>query len=618
MDFQYQNENCINLLGNNKKQLIIPRYQRDYSWTKTQADTLLNDVISAIKKNEQGQLEPAPYFFGTLLLKGDRAQKYTSLEIIDGQQRLTTIYILLVALKENINNIDSSSLTNSLKDDIDDNLFFKDETGSKKKTLLIETTNDFFIKYLFSSNVDRDNLPILDYTSLCIKNVFDYFKENLSEEYLCRKFNEHKYHMLLRKLYDQVGTLIVGTLTTQSDEEATSIFESLNSKGLPLLQSDLIKNKIFSQLREKEPLDKAKTSWSQIKENLESKNVLANNYPFTTLEDFVTTYWKTNISNSAVYKIYTAFSEKLNAKELTTTNFLEELCEYSSDYGIIYGNKTGYNFSENNWDEIDNYLNLLVKWLKIKQVYPVILQIMHCYKKGYLSEKVIVQTLKYTSNFHIIYNNLFQGKGNRLNYAKFARAIKNHINEYENQTIEKAQLTQKICDELAAMKTSLSEILPSESEIKSQLEEDNDLLYTNKPNTDNEEKLSHKCKSILINYTILVNKKYPTNMNIEHMLPDNKDDRKTWSIGNLLFLLKSDNTTLNDKPLEEKSKLYPSMAKTSQDLTNLLNHNFFNELCSNEKETALANRKNHILMTIYEYVNKKEKSSKQAPIENRG
>ncbi|MCF6514969.1 DUF262 domain-containing protein [Lactobacillus sp. S2-2] len=107
MDFTYQNENIINLLGKNSNQLVIPRYQRDYSWSEDQAKTLLLDIIKSINFEENKEMKASSYFFGTILLKGDLNERNSYFEIIDGQQRITTIYILLVALKEALFSIDT-------------------------------------------------------------------------------------------------------------------------------------------------------------------------------------------------------------------------------------------------------------------------------------------------------------------------------------------------------------------------------------------------------------------------------------------------------------------------------------------------------------------------------
>jgi len=108
MYFEYQQEGIARLLGKNRNELVVPRYQRDYSWNTTQAKTLLDDIANCIHI-ENGKLKSSQYFFGNILLKGKPVDSDQTLEIIDGQQRITTVYILLAVIYEILKDIDDKS-----------------------------------------------------------------------------------------------------------------------------------------------------------------------------------------------------------------------------------------------------------------------------------------------------------------------------------------------------------------------------------------------------------------------------------------------------------------------------------------------------------------------------
>ena len=97
-----------------KKKYIVPRFQREYSWTKEQIYELWNDIISNISINKDGDLVHTEYFIGSLVLVGD--DKSISLQIVDGQQRLTTLTILLSALCERFLEINKENIAKSIYD----------------------------------------------------------------------------------------------------------------------------------------------------------------------------------------------------------------------------------------------------------------------------------------------------------------------------------------------------------------------------------------------------------------------------------------------------------------------------------------------------------------------
>lgn len=81
-----------------KKKYVVPRFQREYSWTKEKVSELWDDIVANINIGTDGQFNHEEYFIGSLVLVGD--DKSLSMQIVDGQQRLTTITILLSALCE--------------------------------------------------------------------------------------------------------------------------------------------------------------------------------------------------------------------------------------------------------------------------------------------------------------------------------------------------------------------------------------------------------------------------------------------------------------------------------------------------------------------------------------
>ena len=93
MNFNFTIKTFRDLLGTNLNQLVIPRFQRDYSWEKEHISEFLDDLVLGL--NTEDTSNKSPYFFGTILVVGNITGSKGKLEIIDGQQRITTATILL-------------------------------------------------------------------------------------------------------------------------------------------------------------------------------------------------------------------------------------------------------------------------------------------------------------------------------------------------------------------------------------------------------------------------------------------------------------------------------------------------------------------------------------------
>ena len=118
-----------------KKKYVVPRFQREYSWTKEQVCELWDDIVSNISMKDDAFIHEE-YFIGALVLVGD--DKSISLQIVDGQQRLTTLTILLSVLCERFKEINRENVAQSIYDnyiagkDDEGNYYFKLENENPK------------------------------------------------------------------------------------------------------------------------------------------------------------------------------------------------------------------------------------------------------------------------------------------------------------------------------------------------------------------------------------------------------------------------------------------------------------------------------------------------------
>lgn len=237
----------------------IPRYQRPYAWTTDEAGVLLEDLLDAMGDSNQDVEDTPPYFLGSIVLtKGEKPDA----EVIDGQQRLTTITILLAALRALIH-VESAR-------DLDHFLYEKANafagTPSRYRLTLRKRDAEFFQKYIQSENG--------------IKNLSTLPKTGLSESQRNIRDNTLAFMQRLQHLSEKervrlgkflVTNCFVVVVSTADFDTAYRIFSVLNDRGRNLTYADILKAQIIGDIpAEKE--EEYANKWEEIEVLLGSEN----------------------------------------------------------------------------------------------------------------------------------------------------------------------------------------------------------------------------------------------------------------------------------------------------------------------------------------------------------
>lgn len=212
----------INILEfmSSKRQLVIPIYQRKYSWSSEQCTQLWDDILRA------GQARAGRHFVGSIMYVVDNDAHNAPLRVIDGQQRLTTLSLLLVAISRALE--DGEEPFDGFSKRKLENYYLKNgiETGDKARKLILSEA-DRFTMYAI---VDNNELPT-NYSQRIAVN-FDFFKEQIEKNMAD-----------LRVICQGIARLHVVTVGLSSEyDNPQLIFESMNSTGQALSQADLIRN----------------------------------------------------------------------------------------------------------------------------------------------------------------------------------------------------------------------------------------------------------------------------------------------------------------------------------------------------------------------------------------
>lgn len=403
------------------RQFLIPRFQREYSWEKKNYKEFLEDMLNCLYISE-GKITNSQYFLGTMLFIGDYAEGTDKeIQVVDGQQRLTTITILFSVLSDKFLSIGEDTLSKQIFRYI----MTEDDNGEKVRILKSKTHYPFFSYYI----QQRDKQYIQEAVSEeehCIEETYKYFYEQLDEKkikgYLKRKHGAEvvlplEYVDILKAIRDQILQTTFVSISTTDKEQANMIFEILNAKGKRLAEVDLIKNKIFEILDDTEPADFAEEKWQQI------KKILNDGKETVGIETFYRHFWSSRYKKSAKNKLYDDFNKIIVPKNKKVyTEFLLEMEKYAKYYIMIMNPKRENYNNRKEYYPIVQMLNVLNNYFGIVQVRIVELAIVNLKEKGLIDLKYMKHILTLLESFHFAYNSIMRGNPNSVEkvYSAFA------------------------------------------------------------------------------------------------------------------------------------------------------------------------------------------------------
>lgn len=356
----------INFLQAPNVQFVIPVYQRNYDWKNAECKELLNDIIS-VETEDRGT-----HFIGSIVFVHEgtySTSEVKELVIIDGQQRLTTINILYVALyrfaKESNRIQDADRLYNMFLT----NQYVQNE--SSKLKLKQTDTNSLAFKSIMLGTQNEFN------TFSNVTENYNYFRSRINDE---------NFELILRGL----NRLIFVEISLERDkDDPQRIFESLNSTGLDLSQSDLIRNFILMDLPPKDQNRIFETIWNPIEEN--AKDIVKQS---SLVSDFIRDYL--TLRNKKIpnkNKVYAEFKNLYsNKKEEAYHQELENIKSLSAHYKKLINPSI---VADANVRRELEYINRL----EINVAYPFLLQVFEDAENGLLSKEDLIKILKLIQSY---------------------------------------------------------------------------------------------------------------------------------------------------------------------------------------------------------------------------
>ncbi|MDM0977309.1 DUF262 domain-containing HNH endonuclease family protein [Clostridium perfringens] len=371
------------VLEKNKRVFKVPVYQRNYDWTNIQCEKLFYDIMNANEKNCQ-------HFTGTVVYIDEvhGGSGLNEVLIIDGQQRITTMYILLKALYDA-----SIGVSARIESEIEEVMFNRHcDKRYKIKLKPVKSDNEQLI-YLI-----RDKVDYMDRNSNVYKNYITF--RNLISNVIEEGLELNDILNGIKKL--EIVEIILDKL---QGDEPQKIFESINSTGLELSLSDLIRNYLLMDDLKQEEL--YADYWLEIEKNVGYKN----------LGDFVINFLNSQVTKSVNSKnAYRLFKEHCEKNNLTHEDILKALKRTSKYYGAFIGENKFYS------NEITKYLN---SFYTIKQttILPLIFRIFTDYEDRNIDEDTLCKVLKYLLTYLVRITVCESGK----NLSKFLKSMYDRV-----------------------------------------------------------------------------------------------------------------------------------------------------------------------------------------------
>lgn len=499
----------------NKKQYCIPVFQRDYAWTEEQCTKLFEDIVMAYKKDR-------PHFCGSFVYAPLGSKKHIdSYIIIDGQQRFTTLYILIKALADSADDDrDKDALQRYLYNEDKFDRYGLDEK-SKLKLKPVKTDNDQLLLLMSGKieQMDKSRRGIIYHNYMLFMQLIKSFLEESSAN-------------SVRMINDGIEKLICADIRLDTDDNAQEIFERINSTGIKLGLADLIRNYILMTDTDQERL--YEEYWLTVQNLLPDK--LLDNF----FIDYLNMKSDGFVKESEAYK---SFKQVYVEGKYDNEKMLQEILHYAKQYYVFcYGNS---DFGA----EVNKALAGLRK-LKQTTVYLFLFRVFDDYENGIINKNELARVLKMLLSYSIrrlvceIGSNTLRGLYKTL-YGRVFEQKENKNTYYDSLVSFFLQQTSK-------------NTIPSDNEFVTALQEKN--LYSK----------NALCKYLLCAIENQGKETLDTeNLSIEHIMPQNKNLSMSWqkmlgenwqsvhekylhTLGNLT--LTGYNSELGDKPFEKKKE----------------------------------------------------------------
>lgn len=550
----------------------IPRFQRPYSWGKAEVENFWNDIINDNTNS---------YFIGSMVVYQTKKPQFG---IVDGQQRLTTITIIISVIRNAFYKLGEVNLAKGIhryierpNNDFINEFVLDTETSFPYLQSHIQSFEEHPTKINFDCDIGVEETNL--------KQAYDLLSEKL-EEYINGKnasssqqdlFTDEQSVNKLKMLRDKFLSLKLVFIQLDNEDDAYLIFETLNARGRDLKTSDLVKNLLLKTIKtSNSTYDSPKEAWNQIIKGFD--DILENDV----IDAFLLHYWISKEEYTTDKKLFSCIKTYIAKNQDSAKALLEDLSTSAKDYcKMLSPENTSWSREQ---FEIQLSLQALNNF-KVKQQSPFVLALLSTYRERKITLKQLKQMLNKIEHFHFVFNAITQQRSS----GSIASMYSQHAIElYRANTVDEIQRV------FSSLSQKIKSKVPSYDEFEIKFLELNYLSTK----TRNKTIIKYALRRLVGNDANGLDINH-ANLTIEHLVPESEIKRGVrpdiiGSIGNLILTDSHTNhRMLKDKALHEKM----SMLKRA----NYPLHLFFLDNYDGTSESALLRAKN-IASNLYNKV----------------
>ena len=348
----------VKYMEGSDKRFVIPVYQRNYDWKIENCKQLFDDLVKIIREHRKS------HFFGSLVSVYNPDGHNEEFLIIDGQQRLTTVSLLFLAM---YNLMDKGAIV--------------PETGNLKQRIFEEYLVD-----KWKPEDTRIKLKPVKNDQIAFGRLFSDSTDHIRESNLTMNYNYfydriQKQEISIDQLYDAICCLEIINISLNADDNPQLIFESLNSTGLDLSEGDKIRNYILMGLPSKKQEDYYEKYWNKLEQ--------CTKYD---VSSFIRDYL--SIKQQAIpqkSKVYSHFKNFVEFEKIETEPLLKEMLDYAKRYQILINGSSGSK-------DLNSCINRLNR-LETTITRPYFLEVLRLYDENKLTLAQVTDIFLITENY---------------------------------------------------------------------------------------------------------------------------------------------------------------------------------------------------------------------------
>ncbi len=522
----------LNDIFSNGKRYEVPEFQRDYSWEEEQWDDLWTDIL-AVKESRN-----EVHYMGAIVLQDVENKNFN---VIDGQQRLATLSLISLAIIKRLNDLVESEQEDKENTERIEKL--KEQYIGKRdavslrysnKLQLNENNGSFYRSFLVQLR-EPININLLSASNKLLNKAFNYFYEKVKEVFGTGQNGQALADFLQNQIAEK---LLFIQIIVKNDLNAYTVFETLNSRGIELSISDLLKNYLLSITADSdEDKRQAKEQWQRI-------------IQITGLDKFPTFlryFWHSRYEIVRKEQLFKALRNSVKTKE-DTFALLDDLEKYAGVYSALK------NPNDDRWQGNKNIRKRLteLRLFGVTQPYPLILE--SYFKLPSQFEDILQFCAVIAFRYNVIGN--LDPKRQELAFHKAAKKLFNGTVTTSSQ----------IAQELKSIYLDDEKFL--------------NLFLTKQVNTKSKKKLARYILYSIENQIAETDRNFEDETaTIEHILPENpllewetsfsleEQENYIYRLGNLTLLEFAKNNDCGTKPFEEKQIIYQqSQYKMTKDI----------------------------------------------------